>query len=504
MKNKMLWIGSVIILVLSVICFVVFGVGTEIIRAVTGDTNGVSFGKYNGKDIVLAPGTDFANAVQNYQNYYQNMGQQLDQSAYFYIYNYAFNAAIQSEAYKDAVKKSGYKPSAKAVSQQMLGYFLNSDGKYDPKLYSQVPQADREKLKTDIAKQLVWQRFSDDTFGSSEKLGDYTFYGLKSTSKENDFLASLNTEKRSISVVSFDKSAYPTEEIKAFGKDNISLFNSYSLSVLTVKDEAQAKKLLAQINGNEITFEDAITEYSEKYYSDGDGKVKENYEYQITGNLANKDDLSKISGLAKDALSEIIKNTNGYSIYKCTGDKTAANLDDQATVDAVKNYITTNKAEMIDSYFTEKAKVFAASAKLDGFEKAASNAGVEVSKVSAFPLNYGDTSIADKMDVSSVKGLASASTNEDFLKTIFSMKLNDISEPTTIGNYINVIQLTGIQKEEAKVAAEASSENGEEKEDKIASEIQNYDQTGAQSALLSSSKVENNVADTYFNKILAK
>ena len=55
MKNKMLWVGSVIILILSVICFVVFGVGTELIRAVTGESNGISFGKYDGKEIVLAP-----------------------------------------------------------------------------------------------------------------------------------------------------------------------------------------------------------------------------------------------------------------------------------------------------------------------------------------------------------------------------------------------------------------------------------------------------------------
>ena len=120
MKNKMLWIGSVFILILSVICFVVFGVGTELIRAITGESNGTSFGKYNGKDIVLAPGTDFANAVQNYTNYYQYQGQELDQSAYFYIYNYAFNSAVQSAAYKDAVKKSGYKPSGKEISRAML------------------------------------------------------------------------------------------------------------------------------------------------------------------------------------------------------------------------------------------------------------------------------------------------------------------------------------------------------------------------------------------------
>ncbi|MCR4821718.1 MAG: SurA N-terminal domain-containing protein [Treponema sp.] len=494
MKNKMLWIGSVIILILSIICFVVFGVGTELIRAVSGEGNGISFGKYDGKDIVLAPGTDFANAVQNYTNYYQNQGAQLDQSAYFYIYSYAFNTAVQAAAYKDAVKKSGYKPSGKAISRVMLPYFLNSEGKYDPKLYNKVSNADKESLKNDISKQLIWQRFTDDTFGSSDKLGDYSFYGIKSSAKENDFLASMGQEKRSFDLVAFDKANYPESEIKKFGSENIALFDTLSLSMITVKEEAQAKKLHGQLTNNEITFEDAVTEYSEKYYTDGDGKVKESFAYQVKENLDNEEDFSKIEALAKDGISEVIKTNTGYSIYKCSGDKVAANIDESKTVDAVKNYITTNKSSMIDDYFTEKAKAFIANAKLDGFDKAAKKAEVEKVSVPAFPLNYGEVSLADKIDSSNAKALANASSNEDFLTKAFSMKLNDISEPTLLGNYVTVYQLTGVQTDKAD----------EEKLAKITEEVSGYDQNSAQSALLASPKVENKVSEVYFNKIMQR
>ena len=494
MKNKMLWVGSVIILILSVICFVVFGVGTELIRVLKGEGNGISFGKYDGKDIVLAPGTDFANSVQNYTNYYQNQGRELDQSAYFYIYSYAFNNAVQSAAYKDAVKKSGYKPSAAEVSRVMLPYFLNSEGKYDPKLYSKVSSADKESLKNDIAKQLVWQRFSDDMFGSSKKLGEYEFFGLKSSAKESDFLASLNEEKRSFDTIAFNKSDYPESEIKKFGSENINLFTSYSLSMITVKEEAQAKKLAGQLANNEITFKDAVTEYSEKYYTDGDGKIKENFAYQIKENLANADDFAKIDSLAKDAVSEVIKTNNGFSIYQCTGDKTPANIDEASIVDAVKKYINLNEPKKIEDYFIAKANDFIKDAKAEGFDKAAKTANIEVVSIPAFPLNYGNLGIADSIDASQAKAFASASTNEDFLKTAFTMKLNDISEPMVMNNFITVFQLKGIQNDKTT----------DESKSKIKIEVIDYDQSGAQSALLSSSKVENNVADVYFNKFLSK
>ena len=74
------------------------------------------------------------------------------------------------------------------------------------------------------------------------------------------------------------------------------------------------------------------------------------------------------------------------------------------------------------------------------------------------------------------------------------MKVNDISEPSALGNYITVFQLTSIQNNKA------SDENRE----KVLAEAKNYDENGAQSVLLASKKVENNVADVYFNKIMSR
>ena len=494
MKNKVLWIGSVIILILSIICFVVFGVGTELIRAVSGDGSGISFGKYDGKEIVLAPGTDFANAVQSYTNYYQNQGAPLDQSAYFYIYNYAFNAAVQATAYREAVRKSGYKPSGTEISRAMLPYFLNADGKYDPILYNEVSNADKESLRSGITRQLIWQRFSDDTFGAADKLGGYTFYGIKSGAGEAEFLASLNDEKRSIEVASFDKADYPDSEVRSFGAENISLFDTLPLSMITVREEAQARKLLAQLNGGEITFEDAVSEYSEKYYSDGDGKVSENFAYQIKENLADEEDFQKIAALAADSLSDVIKTNTGYSIYKATGEKAVASIDDDAVLDAVRNYVRSNRRGMIDEYFTAKAKSLAESAGPDGFDKAAKDAGAEVVTIPAFPLNYGDVSMLDKIDSADAKALLSAGTNEDFLTKVFSMKQGDISEPMTLGNYIAVFKLAGIQNDS----------HDSERLAKVTEDASSYDEDSAQSALLSSKKVENNVADVYFNKLMSR
>ena len=510
MKNKMLWIGSVLILILSIICFVVFGVGTELIRVITGAGNGISFGKYNGKDIVLAPQTDFAKAVNNFTTSLQQQRSELAKEDYFEIYSYAFNAVVQSRAYKEAVAKSGYAPSENLIAQEMLPFFLNSEGKFDPTLSSQIPNEQKVALKDEIKTLLTWKRFGNDVFGgaqefgdyiaclnnyqtafyfdSTEKLGDTPLYGIKSSESEKAFFASLGEEKRAFEAVAFDKSSYPEEEVRKFAAENSDLFDTFSLSVITVKDESQAKKLHSQITNNEVTFEDGITTYSEKYFSNGYGVIEQNFAYQIKATLENADDFAKIAALENDAVSEVIKTTLGYSIYKCTGPKTNADISVAQTFDAVKNYISSNKPELVNDYFTEKAKSFIASAKLEGFEESAQKAQVEVLSIPAFPLNYGNTSLLGTLDSSNATPFLSASTNEAFLESAFTLKKGEISEPLSLGNYITVLKLTDIQSEKA---------SEEEQENQI-STVASYDKSSAISALVSDTKkVENTVYTAY-------
>ncbi len=527
MKNKMLWIGSVFILILSVICFVVFGVGTELIKVFKGDESRISFGKYDGKEIVREPNTEFANAVNNFTKRMQEQKEleaqrnpsiknELEQKDYLEIYSYSFNAAVQSLAYKNAVAETGYKPSSKGISFAMLPLFLNGEGKYDPKFYNMLPNSTKESLKSEFTTMSIWKRFSNDMFGgtkyfgeyiaclqdyrtafdfnSAETVGDYALYGLKTNEKETGFLASLENEKRAFDAVAFDKNDYPLSEVKAFASSNKDLFDTYSLSVLTVKEESQAKKLRGQISNGEVTFKDAVTEYSEKYYGDGDGNLKENFAYQIKEDLENEADFDKIAALTKDGLSEVVKTNRGYSLFQCKGEKSSADFSDEATLEVVKTYIKSNKQDLIDAYFTEKAKAFASDAKSSGFDSAAATFGLEKVSIPAFALNYGNASLLGRFAANGSKAFSNASSNEEFLTKAFSMGVNEISEPLVMDNYITVFMLKSIEK----------AETNSEKADSIKAEIASYDQEEALTTLFSGSKVENNVISTYISKCMPR
>lgn len=486
--KKGYWIGSFIVFILAVICFVVFGVGTEIISAITGAGQPTTFGKYDGKDIELVPGSDFANAVQNYSNYFQSQGQNLDENAYFYIYNYAFNAAVQSAAYKAAVKKSGYAPSKKQISRVMLPYFSNN-GKYDPALYGQYPESEKAAMKKDITNSLNYQRFADDVFGSDDDM-----FGTKASSKEADFIDSMASTKRGFNIAYFDKNDYPDSEVLAYANENKDKFTKYSLSVISTEDESAAKKIHNQLSNNEVTFEDAVSEYSKKYYGNSEGKITNDYAYQISSNLDNEDALSKISSLKKDEISEIVKMKNGYAIFKCTDESKIADFSNESILKDVKSYIRSNESGKIEDYFMAKANDFVKIANISDFEEKAAAFGAQTSEATPFPLNYGELSFADKITADDVPALSGAGTNENFLEKAFALKENEISEPIVNGNYIVILKLANIEN---------LSLSDDEKEH-VASSLKEYDLTSAQNAILTSDKVQNNVAQTYFKSIQNK
>lgn len=486
--KKGYWIGSFIVFILAVICFVVFGVGTEIISAVTGAGQPNSFGKYDGKDIELVPGSDFANAVQNYSNYFQSQGQNLDENAYFYIYSYAFNAAVQSAAYKEAVRKSGYAPSEKQISRVMIPYFSNN-GKYDPSLYAQFSESDKANLKKDITNSLTYQRFADDIFGSDENL-----FGAKASSKEADFVDTMASTKRGFEVAYFDKNDYPDSEVLSFAAENKDKFTKFSLSVISTEDESEAKKIHNQLTNNEVTFEDAVSEYSKKYYSNSEGKITNDYAYQISSNLDSENDLSKISALKKDEISEPVKMKSGYAIFKCTDDSKAADFSDEKTLSDVKSYLRSNESGRIEDYFMAKANDFVKAAENNDFTKTAEELEIKTAEATPFPLNYGELSFADKITADDVPALSNAGTNENFLEKAFALKENQISEPIVNGNYIVVL----------KLAETENVELSDSEKELVAQSLKNYDLASAQTAILTSDKVQNNVAQTYFKSIQNK
>ena len=126
----------------------------------------------------------------------------------------------------------------------------------------------------------------------------------------------------------------------------------------------------------------------------------------------------------------------------------------------------------------------------DAFDDACNYFELVKTEVPAFPLNYGNSKLFTNIPAS-VSALAGASTNENFLKTAFSMKENEVSEPIVVGKNIVVLQLKEIVKDENIANT-----------DSYKSESVNYDLNALQSAVLSSDKVKNNVDTVYFTHFM--
>ncbi len=486
-KNTVYTLGSLIILLICAFCFVVL----PAVEGRTSRNQGAEtpvFGKYNGKEIKYEQGSDFANFVSQYGQMYQMYGQQLDQTTYYQIFNQAFKSTVLSYAYSDAVKKSGYIVPKSAINREIIPYFSDDDGNYSSKLYKQASDDVKRELHESAESSLLAERFNSDNFASSaERIYLTSLYGLKNSEGEKKFIASMNKEQRGFKMAAFSKSDFPLEEKLKFANQNASLFNKYDMSVITVEEQSEAETILKRIENNEITFEDAVSEYSDNYYSSSEGKLTNNYQYQISSILQNKDDLSAITGLATGATSGIIQTNSGYSIFKNDGPVTKPDFENEDLQKTVTTYLTVYEVNLIEDYFIAKAKEFTSEAKATDFASAVEKYGVSVTDISQFPLNYGSVNILNTLDTSA-EDLSGADTNENFLSAAFSLKLNEYSSPLVLNNNIIVLRYT----------TEGSSDD----DDVNVNMLVSYDQAAATDAVLKSDKLEDNFLKVYYDNYM--
>lgn len=498
-KNTAYTIGSLIVLLICAFCFVVLPAftGSE------GQQNKLPpFGKYNKREIAYEQDSDFYNYVSQYGQMFQNYGQQLNEQTYYTVFKYAFDATVRKYAYEDAVNKSGYVVPQAAVNRNMVPFFSDENGNYSSKLYKQTDAKTVENLRNSIQTALVASRYSDDLFGSEEDIvGSEALYGLKESDAELEFLKAYNANKRGFEMALFNTSDYPEEEKMKFAKENQAKFNKYDISIVTVEDKSKAQTVLKRINNNEITFEDAISEYSLNYFTNSEGKVTSAYQYQIENLLVNKDDLAILTDLAVDSVTDVIETSNSFSIFKKNGETKAPDFETDEYKDLVSTYLRNYEKTRIEDYFTAKANDFIAQAAKSDFESACTSMNIKNVEIPAFPLNYGSVDIADSLNTS-IEGLGSADTNEKFLETAFNLKMNEMSEPMVLNGYVAVIKYTtnGTEIDDSETEETEDSENDDAAY--ILSNISDLDQSSANSFILSSDKLENNFAEVYFSNMM--
>lgn len=489
MKRSVYTVGSLVILLIAAFIFVlvpIFSGGTK--------RKGLpSLGKYEGTEIKYEEGSDFYNYLARYSDYYKNNGIEINNSNMYYVFNYAFNSTVTSIAYTNEVKKSGYIVPETAINRAMMPYFADETGKYSSKLYKLADPDQVQRLRNAFEKDFVANRFAEDNFGAnSESIGEAPLYGLKSSAAELAFLQNVNKNQRGFNMAAFDMNNYPNTEKAAYGKNNAEKFVKYDLSVITVSDKTKAESISKKIASGETTFEDAVKNSSQKTYSTDSGKLTSKFNYQLAKIIEDENSMNDVISLAKDSVSAPVKTTIGYSIFKCDEVAVQPDFTNEDTLRTVYNYITSNEFSHIENYFTETAAAFKSVAEKKSFDAACKQYNVKKVEVPAFPLNYGNVSIADKLNTS-LDGLSGASTNQNFLKTAFSLEKNKVSEPVTLNKNILVLQYTTSKADASEpVPVEALND-----------ELVSFNSQSAQSALLSSPKLENHLTEVFYNNIMS-
>ena len=482
-------IGAVIILIISAIVFLPAG-GIAVYQGLFNHNKTPSFGSFDGQKITYEPNSVFVRTANNIMQQYRNYGIQITDQYYYYIFNQAFNQSVMNLAYTSSVKKSGYKVPEQAVNRMLvsLPYFQDENGAFSQKMYNQADENTVNTLRGDIKDSLIFSRYADDLFGSSqEKFNGQRLYGLKSVKAEQNFIEAMAQEKHSFVLASFDTATLPESEAVSYGKQNPDNFVRYDISAISVDSESEAKSILKQITNSEITFEDALAEKSKNYYTEASGKLSNPYQFQIADMLEDTEKLSEITSLNKDELSAVIKTKHGYSIFRNDGEATPADFEDSNLISTITTYLKENEASYIENYYTKHAEDFIADAALSNFASACKKYSVDQVEVSAFPLNYGNSPLyagSEQAEISSIVN------NADLLNKVFSLKKGEISSPLVAGTKILVLQCTNIQNDEV-----VSS-------DSFGTTLENIDTTSANSTLMNSSKVENNFMQTYISTFM--
>ena len=501
-KSDNIKLGAIIILIISAIVFVFFGVGTEFFSGLfNGGKNNV-FGSYNNKKIIYAPGTEMQKQVagwSRYAEYYRDPNMSPEELQ-FNVWQAAFNTTLRNMVISESVEKTGYKVPSTVMDREIYNEFLDENKKFNKALYNQATSEEINALKQEIKRRNIYNIFQSDLLGSDKKVGQSNLYGLKIAGNESSFMQSIQKDQKAFTAAIFSTSDYPMEEAVNYGKNNADTFKRYDLSALTYPDEKSAEKALKNLQSEKKTFEDE-NEFVGKYLTNSDGKIFNNFRFQIQQSLEDKEDITKIITLTQGSYSPVIKTKSSgvtvYTIFRCDGNAIEANMDDEEMQNTVLNYLTQYERSVVENYFIEKAREFCTDAATTSFKKAAPKHNAELTeKTALFPFNYGNVDFMEQVPFLKTE---SDSTGLDLandlngLTIAFSLAEGQISEPFLLQNKVVVLKC-----EEVKNDINVNQSHYADKNAVLGPAEKNT----FEKVFLNNDKVVDNFQDTYFNMII--
>lgn len=479
-KKSFYTIGSLIILLLAAGVFVLIPVLSSVARGKRLPPLGV----FAGKEIRYEPGSDFSSYVEQYSEYFKRMGGELNKEMYYYIFASAFSSTVSDMMAKKRVEESSYRVPDTLINREMMPYFVDENKKYSPRIYKSADESYVRTLREKLSISLLKAHYNEDLLG--KECGNITIYGVKSASAERNFLRKMNGRERIFDAATFYMNDYPLSEAKIYATDKAELFYKYNLLAITLSKREEATALHKELVDGKIVFSDAVPN-SMNIYTDGEGKIRNARAHEIKKTLKDEKDFDKLSALKVGDISDVMETSIGFTIFYGNGEKEKLDTENEEELGSVRDYLLKYEMSHVEDYFSSRAAAFVKSAKSGGFETTAENMGVKSEKIGPFPLNYGNVSVLTSLPANGA--FEEAATNEGFLKSAFSLALNEISEPIVVGKYIVVLRYSG------------DGEGKEVSEEEMARQITGFDSSLLNDYIHESPLLENNLNKVFSSYI---
>lgn len=440
-RNPFVYVGTIIILVLTIIAFVLIpGVG----GGVSSGGKNPSFGSWNGTRIEYTADSYFADQVSQINDYLRQQG--LDQSqAQLYAYQVwrlAFQNTVIRTALLDSARQSGMKISEQTIDEEIAkDSRFQEDGKFSLEKYNKTPLATRLAIRNRLREDLLIQNFYGDLLSAAP------------STNEIEFVASMAKPQRAVQYASIPFADFPDEKALEWAKANEGLFRTVGISKITItSSQKDAEKVLAQIKSNSLSFEDAAKSHSKDSYADKGGDMGIQPFHVLKSEFQNEKDAESVMSLKQGELSPVFKvGENRWAFFRVNSAAAAPDFSKQSVKDEVKSYIFDRERSIMESWALAKAEQFAADASSSGFAAAAKKHGLSTKSAGPFILNYGkpgfyfygqQIGLFQEPYRSLDTDLTGADSNEQFLTTLFSAKKGSITKPVVLDASVVVMYVT--------------------------------------------------------------
>jgi PPIC-type PPIASE domain. len=456
-NNPGIYAGTIVVLVIVIIAFVFMPMGGGSSSSISGSGRSLNFGSYDGKVIDYSQDSYMATQVRTLNDSMRQQGlSETNYQAFAYqVYRGAFERTVIRTAALDAVRDAGGSVTEDWLDKKVAeSPEFQDNGKFSVKLYHDATLGRKLTVRNQIRDDALYQDYFSDIFDVSP------------SSKEIEFVKDMAKDTRTIQYAAIPLSSYPDSAVSAWATAHPALFRSLNLARITIStNEADAKKLLKNIQDKKTSFEDVAKASSKDQYAAKGGVMGAKYFYEISADLKTKDDAEKLAALKAGDISAVMASVNGsFYIFKCVTAAVPADLSQATVLASARSYITRSERGTVEDWAIARAKELAAAGD-KGFEPAAKKAGIEVKSAGPFPINYGDPEISiygqsaplfTSMYSDKTPELAEGTMSQKFITAVFSAAPGSFAEPVVLGDYAIVAKV----KEAAQAKDEATGAIG--------------------------------------------